>query len=97
VSLTLSPALCAILLKPHAVHAEGYKPNLLDRFFSGFNAGFEWLGERYGQLAQRTVRYIVIIGLLYAGLLAATGGAFMATPKGFIPQMDRGYAIVLAQ
>jgi HAE1 family hydrophobic/amphiphilic exporter-1 len=97
VSLTLSPALCAILLKPHAVHVEGKALSPMGRFFNGFNAGFEWLGDRYGQLAQRTVRYIVIVGVLYAGLLVVTGGAFMATPKGFIPQMDRGYGIVLAQ
>jgi hydrophobe/amphiphile efflux-1 (HAE1) family protein len=93
VSLTLSPALCAILLKPHAAHGRGP----LDRFFGVFNRGFERLGERYGQLTARTVRMVGIVGLLYAGLLALTGGAFMATPKGFIPQMDRGYGVVVAQ
>jgi HAE1 family hydrophobic/amphiphilic exporter-1 len=93
VSLTLSPALCAILLKPHG--KESYGP--LTRFFGAFNRGFERLGERYGQLTQRTVRYVAIVGLIYGGLLLATGGAFMATPKGFIPHMDRGYAVVLAQ
>jgi HAE1 family hydrophobic/amphiphilic exporter-1 len=93
VSLTLSPALCAILLKPH----EGEKHGLLARFFAVFNAGFERLGERYGQLTARTVRYVFIVGVLYGGLLLATGAAFLATPKGFIPQMDRGYGIALAQ
>ena len=93
VSLTLSPALCALLLKPHAGPAHGP----LARFFGAFNDGFERLGERYGQLTMRTVRYVAIVGVLYGGLLLLTGGAFMATPKGFIPQMDRGYGIVLAQ
>jgi HAE1 family hydrophobic/amphiphilic exporter-1 len=93
VSLTLSPALCALLLKPHAGPAHGP----LARFFGAFNTGFERLGERYGQLTVRTVRYVAIVGVLYGGLLLLTGGAFMATPKGFIPQMDRGYGIVLAQ
>ena len=93
VSLTLSPALCAILLKPHG--GESYGP--LTRFFGAFNRGFEWLGDRYGRLTMRTVRYVGIVGLIYGGLLLLTGGAFMATPKGFIPHMDRGYAVVLAQ
>ena len=93
VSLTLSPALCAILLKPQ--HGERTGP--LARFFRIFNTGFEKLGERYGKLTARAVRYVAIVGVLYGGLLLATGGALWATPKGFIPQMDRGYGIVLAQ
>ncbi|CAN7257841.1 multidrug efflux RND transporter permease subunit [Phenylobacterium sp. LjRoot219] len=93
VSLTLSPALCAILLKPHTGHGHGP----LARFFGAFNKGFDWLSERYGQLTARSVRMLAIVGILYGGLLLLTGGAFMATPKGFIPQMDRGYGIVLAQ
>jgi HAE1 family hydrophobic/amphiphilic exporter-1 len=93
VSLTLSPALCAILLKPQ--HGEPAGP--LAGFFRTFNAGFENLGARYGRLTARAVRYVAIVGVLYGGLLLATGGAFWATPKGFIPQMDRGYGIVLAQ
>ena len=94
VSLTLSPALCAILLKPHA---EGHGRGPLARFFAAFNTGFERLGDRYGRLTARTVRYVAIVGILYGGLLLATGGAFLATPKGYIPQSDRGYGIVLAQ
>jgi HAE1 family hydrophobic/amphiphilic exporter-1 len=94
VSLTLSPALCAVLLKPHE---QGHAHGPLGRFFGAFNAGFEWLGARYGRLTARTVRFVAIVGVLYGGLLLLTGGAFMATPKGFIPQMDRGYGIVLTQ
>ena len=93
VSLTLSPALCAILLKPHAGHGRGP----LARFFGAFNSGFERLGERYGALTARTVRIVAIVGVVYGGLLLLTGGALMATPKGFIPQMDRGYGVVLVQ
>jgi HAE1 family hydrophobic/amphiphilic exporter-1 len=93
VSLTLSPALCAILLKPHA----GPKHGPLARFFGAFNRGFEWLGDRYGRLTARTVRMVGVVGAIYLGLLLLTGGAFNATPKGFIPQMDRGYAVILAQ
>src|SRR5260221_11017997 len=52
VSLTLSPALCALLLKPHAHRSDpgGLASQLLAAVFSPFNRGFEWLSDGYGQL-----------------------------------------------
>jgi HAE1 family hydrophobic/amphiphilic exporter-1 len=97
VSLTLSPALAAILLKPHAQgeHARAWTP--LRRFFDRFNGGFNALSERYGRttqvIASRTPR---VIGI-YILLLATTGAAFFFSPKGFIPAMDRGYGFALVQ
>ena len=62
VSLTLSPALCAVLLKPHQAHAE---PRGLNRILRGafgrFNAGFEWLSSSYGKMTSRFVRATAII------------------------------------
>lgn len=97
VSLTLSPALCAILLKPH-VHREP-KPweRPLQAFFNWFNRSFERLSGGYGRITRSLVRRGLIVSLVYVGLLVLTGIGFQATPKGFIPQMDRGYAFVALQ
>lgn len=98
VSLTLSPALCAVMLKPHGQREAPkawQKPLFI--FFGGFNAGFEWLSNKYGQLTKRAVRYGLIVVVLYVGLLTLTGGLLMASPKGFIPEMDRGYGFIAIQ
>ncbi|HXV28940.1 MAG TPA: efflux RND transporter permease subunit, partial [Sinorhizobium sp.] len=98
VSLTLSPALAAMLLRPHAAAHEGHgmlhalgAP--LRWFFSGFNALFERLANVYGALTARLVRLGLIMLLVYAGLLALTYERLKATPTGLIPQLDRGYFI----
>jgi hydrophobe/amphiphile efflux-1 (HAE1) family protein len=97
VSLTLSPALAALLLKPHG-HA---KPRGLlapiGLFFRGFNWVFDRMSLGYGGLTRRLVRLPVILLLLYAGLLAATGHSVLTTPTGLIPQLDRGYFIAAFQ
>ncbi len=99
VSLTLSPALCALLFKPHQPHGE--KQNLLMRpinaFFRGFNHAFEWLSSRYGGLTRRLVRISLIMLVLYAGLIGLTVFQFSKAPTGFIPQQDQGYLINIIQ
>ncbi|QGZ93563.1 efflux RND transporter permease subunit [Terricaulis silvestris] len=97
VSLTLSPALAAVLLKPHTQteHDRTWKP--LQRFFDRFNGGFNTLSDRYGRTTQVIVsRTPRVIGI-YLLLLAVTGAAFFFSPKGFIPAMDRGYGFALVQ
>ena len=99
VSLTLSPALCAIMLK----HTD--KPDWFTRiwnalfgwFFRGFNAGFEWVADRYGAFVARIVRMSALFLILYAGLLGATAYLFQNTPRGFIPKQDTGYIFITAQ
>ncbi len=101
VSLTLSPALCALLLKPHAVHAHGGRPPLLLRplaaFFAAFNRGFVWLSDRYGGLTARLIRMSAAMLVLYAGLIGLTGYQFARAPTGFIPDQDLGYLITVVQ
>ncbi|MBX9816102.1 MAG: RND transporter [Proteobacteria bacterium SG_bin5] len=98
VSLTLSPAIAALLLKPkaHGEPAPGVR-GWPARFARGFNRGFERLGARYGKFTARAVRTLGIVVIAYAGLIALAGWRFTATPTGFIPAQDQGYLIVAVQ
>jgi HAE1 family hydrophobic/amphiphilic exporter-1 len=99
VSLTLSPALCALLLKPHEARA-GRAPLLLRpvrAFFNGFNYGFDKLALGYGGLTRRLVRTSALVLVLYVGLIALTGWQFQRAPTGFIPPQDEGYLITVIQ
>ncbi len=100
VSLTLSPALCALLFKPHVEdHARHITPlaRPLVWFFDRFNAGFGWLSETYGRLAGRLVRLAGVTLIAYAGLIVLTGVQFARAPTGFIPDQDLGYLITVVQ
>lgn len=101
-SLTLSPALAAIVLKPHENHEERRNP--FARFgrslASGFNRGFDRMSAGYSWIVRRLVRSGIAIAcalLVFVGLLAATGFMSQTVPRGFIPTMDQGYAIVVVQ
>jgi hydrophobe/amphiphile efflux-1 (HAE1) family protein len=98
VSLTLSPAMCALVLKPHDQQRRAsvlLRP--VNGFFRLFNRGFEALGRGYGRLAGVVVRFAAIMLVLYAGVIAFGLNEFRKTPVGFIPQQDRTYLIVIAQ
>jgi hydrophobe/amphiphile efflux-1 (HAE1) family protein len=100
VSLTLSPALCALLLKPHENHAERRTPLLLrpvTAFFRAFNTFFDRLSLGYGALTRRALRLAAVMLVLYAGLVALTGFQFARAPTGFIPEQDQGYLITVIQ
>jgi hydrophobe/amphiphile efflux-1 (HAE1) family protein len=98
VSLTLSPAMCALLLKRRPErHEEKWWERPIRGFFRGFNWGFDRLGAGYHWLVARAVRYVVIMLILYVGILAYGLNEFRKTPIGFIPQVDRGYLIVVIQ
>ena len=98
VSLTLSPALCAVLLKPHDPD-RALKPweVPLHAFFARFNAAFDWMSDRYGRLTRRAIRGALVVLAVYVAAIIGTGGLFHISPKGFIPQMDRGYGFIAIQ
>ncbi|MEK1888032.1 MAG: multidrug efflux RND transporter permease subunit [Phyllobacterium sp.] len=100
-SLTLSPALAAIVLRPHS-HAHSRNPVArAGRFLAnGFNTGFDKMAHGYSWV----IRHLVgsTVGLLasllvFVGLLVATWYMANIVPRGFIPTMDQGYAIVVVQ
>ncbi|HZC82301.1 MAG TPA: efflux RND transporter permease subunit, partial [Nitrospiraceae bacterium] len=99
-SLTLSPALAALLIRPG--HA---KKDLLSRlidtllgwFFRLFNRTFDLGLSGYGAVVRRLLRISGLVLVVYVGLLALTGFMFQKVPGGFIPTMDQGYLVVFAQ
>jgi hydrophobe/amphiphile efflux-1 (HAE1) family protein len=97
VSLTLSPALAALLLKPHGHEQRSgiwrtvSRP--FDAFFAGFNKQFERLSAGYGGLTRRVLRVSALMLVVYVGLIGLTYFQFSRTPSGFIPPLDRGYFI----
>jgi len=89
IALTLTPALCAILLKsnPHSSHS---KKTFLAKFFSGFNRWYEGISIKYQNLLLRIVnRRVITFGLLIAFCLF-TGILGKIIPSGFIPNEDQG-------
>ncbi|RUO99159.1 efflux RND transporter permease subunit [Hyphomicrobium sp.] len=98
VSLTLSPALCALLLKPHEEHQ---RHSILTwpirAFFNAFNWSFDKLSHGYGWFVGRAVRFAGLMLILYFGLIAFGLNEFRKTPLGFIPDQDGGYLITVVQ
>jgi len=97
-SLTLSPAMCALLLKPHdPQHRDRWWERPIHGFFRLFNRGFDATRRGYGRMASLAVRKALVMLVIYAGILALGYGIFRAAPSGFIPQQDRGFLIVASQ
>jgi hydrophobe/amphiphile efflux-1 (HAE1) family protein len=100
VSLTLSPALCALLLEPHdPEHAAkvSLPRRILFAGFDRFNRGFEWLSDSYGKLTARLVRSLAVVVVIYIALIGAAGVEVARAPTGFIPEQDQGYLITVLQ
>ena len=99
-SLTLSPALSAILLKPHGAPPDGLT-RLLDRglgwLFRPFNRAFTRGSAGYGNAVRRVLRKSGIALAVYAGLLALTLVGFKKVPHGFVPTQDKQYLVAFAQ
>ena len=99
-SLTLSPALSAVLLKGH-----GDKRDILTKiidtsfgwFFRPFNRFFEWSSNVYVGIVKRIIRFSAIAVIIYGGLVWATWKGFEIVPEGFVPGQDKQYLVGFAQ
>ncbi len=95
-SLTLSPALAALLLKPHGAKKD-WLTRTIDFLFGWFFRFFNWgLGKTnsgYVWLLRKVVRLAVLALVVYVGLVFLAFLGFKAVPLGFIPQQDQGYLI----
>ena len=99
-SLTLSPALCALLLKDHHAPKDRLTRIMdggLGWIFRPFNRFFEWASARYAHGVARVIRASVVALVVYLGLVALTGWTFTKVPVGFVPVQDKQYLIAFAQ
>jgi len=96
-SVTLSPALAALILRRHPPEADHAKAFMLKRAANAFNRGFLRLSARYAASVRGLVGRTPLMLAIYAVLIAATAYLLVSTPKGFIPMQDRGYLVVIVQ
>ncbi len=89
VSLSLSPALAALILKPHKEEAAA-GGSFFARFSRRFNTGFANLSQRYGVFTARAIRSLAVIGVAYAVLILLAMWRLYATPVGFHPRAGPG-------
>jgi multidrug efflux pump len=99
-SLTLSPALAAVLLKRHNAEPDRFQ-KLIDRalgwLFTPFNRFFAKASHGYVGGVAKTLRRSTPAMAIYGGLLALTVFAFLNTPTGFVPQQDKQYVVAVVQ
>ena len=99
-SLTLSPALAALLLKSHDAKKDRFTRAIefaFGWFFRLFNRFFGRTSGGYGKLVTRTLRSSAIAVVVYTGLVGITILGFSRVPTGFVPTQDKGYLVCLAQ
>jgi multidrug efflux pump len=99
-SLTLSPALAALLLKPHDAKKDWFTRAIdlmFGWFFKLFNRFFGAASNGYRKFVTHTLRSSAIAVAVYAGLIALTILGFSRVPVGFVPTQDKGYLVSLAQ
>ncbi len=100
VSLTLSPALCAVLLRDADAKKDWFTiiwDATLGKLFHYFNVAFDFCAEKYGSFVKLLLKLSVLVVLFYAFLMYGIVHFFGITPKGFIPTQDQGYLIGAVQ
>ena len=98
VSLTLSPALAALLLKPEGGSDEPkHWERPLALFFRKFDSGFSIASVGYAGLVRKLTRLSLAVLVVYGGLILLTGVQFANAPRGFVPAVDQNYLIAVVQ
>ena len=87
-ALTLTPALCAILMKKGDHHS---------RIFNPFNRGFAWLTRQFLRMIEMALRYRWLSLACFVGVLALSVGLFLRIPGSFVPPEDQGYIFANVQ
>src|SRR5207244_2640587 len=90
VALTLSPALCALVLKPGG---EGQRKG----FFELFNKFFDWTRDRYTAVAGLVIKRAALALVVFGALITLSVGLFRVLPSSFLPDEDQGYFITMIQ
>ena len=100
VSLTLSPAMAALILRPKRKAGDAPSgpawTHPFAKFADAFDHGFNRLAGGYASLTRRFLRLATLMIVVYVGLILLTGWRIMATPIGFIPPQDQGNVIMAA-
>jgi len=101
-SLTLSPAMAALLLRPHEPAPSDHRlraraHRLFEAAGNRFNAAFERMSEAYGRITAVLARRPKRMLAAYAALIGLTGAALWWTPTGFIPAQDQAYFLTVIQ
>ena len=89
-ALTLSPALCALFLKPHDAEGHERKMSLLDRMHTSFNASYDKILNKYKNAVEKLVRLPLVVGVAVIVGIVALAYTFSTTKTGLVPDEDTG-------
>jgi HAE1 family hydrophobic/amphiphilic exporter-1 len=87
-ALTLTPALCALMLKN--THGHKRKPTILDRFFTTFNSAYEKIAGKYARVLKKLISRRAVTFSMLLLFIIVSGGLALVLPSGFIPTEDQG-------
>jgi hydrophobe/amphiphile efflux-1 (HAE1) family protein len=90
VALTLTPALCAMILRPRDHGHDAAPRGPVQRFFQAFNAAFDRLNQHYGRVTTQGARRLALVVTVLAVVVVSILGLLRVTPTGFVPDEDKG-------
>ena len=97
VAMTLTPAMCATMLRPVAKGHHAGESGWFRGFFHWFNRGFDWCRTKYEGVVSRSFRKPVRYIAVYLAIVACMGWLFTRLPTSFLPEEDQGFVMCLVQ